>query len=163
MQSEDLGLALKLKWIASIQSVGRMKALHMAEERLGPELIGFAYPWREFLDRGGLLVNGADGPVESVNPFEGLYAAVSRKDLAGNPPGGWRPQDKLSRLEALSTYTTWAAYSEFNEKRKGVLNPGKLADFAVIDRDLFTCPEDELKDIKVMMTVLGGEIVYSRA
>lgn len=160
VQPRDMDLALKLKIVASIQSVGIMNDLSMAEDRLGPELIEYSYPWREFLNRGGVLVNGADGPVESVNPYLGMYAAVSRRDLSGRPPGGWRPQDKLSRLEALSSYTDWAAYSEFNENRKGRLAPGFLADLAVIDRDSLSCPEEELKDIQVRMTVLGGEIVY---
>ena len=162
VQPKDMDLALELGVIPSIQTVGLMNDLHMAGERLGPELIERSYPWREVLDRGGILVNGADGPVESVNPFEGMYAAVSRRDLSGRPDGGWRPQDKLSRLEALSTYTTWSAYSEFSEQRKGRLAPGYLADFAVIDRDCLSCPEDEIKDIKVEMTVLGGEILYQR-
>lgn len=162
VQPEDMSLAVRLGVIPSIQTVGLMNDLHMVEERLGPELIERSYIWREILDRGSILVNGSDGPVESVNPFEGMYAAVSRRDLAGWPKGGWRPQDKLSRLEALSSYTDWAAYSEFNEKRKGRLAPGYLADFAVLDRDCLSCPEDEIKEIKVEMTVLGGEIVYQR-
>ena len=162
VQPEDLDQALALKIIPSIQTVGLMNDLHMAEDRLGPQLIERSYLWREVLERGGLLVNGADGPVESVNPYEGLYAAVSRRDLNGNPPGGWRPQDKLSRSEALSTYTTWAAYSEFNENRKGKLQPGYLADLAVIDRDYLNCPEDEIKNINCLMTVLGGEVVYQK-
>lgn len=163
VQPDDLALSLRLGIIPSIQTVGLMTDLAMAGERLGPELTEWSYPWRAVLKGGGRLVNGSDGPVESVNPFWGLYAAISRCDLNGRPPGGWRPQDRLTREEALSTYTDWAAYSEFNENRKGRLVPGFLADWAVIDRDCLSCPEDEIKDIQVLLTVLGGEIVYRRA
>ena len=156
----DRDRALALGIIPSLQTVGLMNDLSMAGERLGPEAIRRAYAWRNFLQGGGIVVNGSDGPVESVNPFEGLYAAVSRRNLAGFPDGGWYPEHKLTRREALASYTTWAAYSEFNEHRKGSLAPGKLADLAVLDRDPLTCPEDDIKDIKVAFTVLGGEIVY---
>lgn len=159
---EDLERVLRLGIVPSIQTVGLMGDLHMAEDRLGPERIGRSYAWRDILDRGGIVVNGADGPVESVNPFEGMYAAVSRRDLGGFPPGGWRPGQALSRLEALKSYTLWSAWSEFNEERKGSLRAGKLADFAVLDRDPLTCPEDEIKDIQVLLTVSGGEIVFER-
>lgn len=163
VSEEDRDRALALGVQPSIQSVGLMSDLDMAEDRLGPERVKRAYAWREILDRGGRLVNGSDGPVDSVNPFQGMYAAVTRKNLAGLPPGGWYPEHKLSRLEALQTYTTWSAWSEFNEGRKGSLTPGRLADLAVLDRDLFTCPEDEIKDIQVLMTIAGGEVVFERA
>lgn len=157
---EDRRRALALSLIPSLQTVGLMNDLNMAEERLGPEIIKRAYAWRDILDDGGVIVNGSDCPVESVNPFQGMYAAVSRRSLTGFPAGGWRPEHKLTRLEALSSYTTWAAYSEFNEHRKGSLAPGKLADLAVLDRDPLTCPEDSIKDIQVLLTILGGEAVH---
>jgi predicted amidohydrolase YtcJ len=159
----DLNRALALGIVPSIQSVGLMSDLDIAEDRLGPETIKRSYRWRDILSRGGRLVNGSDCPVESVNPFEGMYAAVTRRNLEGRPTGGWRPEQKLSREEAFLSYTLWAAWAEFNEDRKGSLKAGKLADFAVLDRDPMTCPEDGLKDIKVAKTVLGGEIVYEAA
>ena len=157
---EDLALALELGIVASLQTVGIMTDIHMAEDRLGPERLKRSYPWRKYLDGGGVLVNGSDGPVEPVNPFEGMYAAVTRRDLTGFPAGGWYPENCLTREEALKTYTTWAAWSEFNEHRKGSLKVGKLADFAVLDRDPLSCPEDEIKDIQAVRTVLGGETVH---
>ncbi|MDR0882320.1 MAG: amidohydrolase [Candidatus Adiutrix sp.] len=158
----DLERALALGVVPSIQSVGLMSDLAMAEDRLGPEVIRRSYLWRAVLDQGGLLVNGSDGPVESVNPFEGLYAAVTRRNLAGQPAGGWRPEHCLSRLEALKSYTSWAAWSEFNEYRKGTLKAGKLADFIVLDGDPLVCPEEEIKDIRVLKTIIGGELVFER-
>jgi predicted amidohydrolase YtcJ len=157
---EDMAEALKLGLIFSLQTVGIMTDLDMAEERLGPLRVERSYTWREILNGGGLIVNGSDGPVESVNPFHGIYAAVTRQNLSGAPKGGWRAQDALTRLEALKSYTTWAAYSEFNEARKGSLSAGKLADFAVLDRDVLTCPADEIKDTRVLATFSGGEKVY---
>lgn len=162
VSEDDRERALALGVLPSIQSVGLMSDMNMAEDRLGPDRIKRAYAWREILDRGGRLVNGSDGPVESVNPFEGMYAAVTRKNLADQPNGGWYPEHRLSRLEALQTYTNWSAWSEFNEHRKGTLQPGFLADLAVLDRDLFNCPEAEIKDIKVLMTIVGGEVVFER-
>jgi len=163
VSEEDRDRALALGVLPSIQSVGLMSDLDMAEDRLGPERVKRAYAWREILDRGGRLVNGSDGPVDSVNPFHGLHAAVTRQNLAGRPVGGWLPEHKLSRLEALQSYTTWSAWSEFNENRKGSLSPGRLADLAVLDRDFLNCPEDEIKDIRVLMTIAGGEVVFERA
>jgi len=162
VSEEDRERTLALGVLPSIQSIGLMSDMNMAFDRLGPERVKRAYVWREILDRGGRLVNGSDGPVESVNPFEGMYAAVTRKNPAGQPSGGWYPEHRLSRLEALQTYTTWSAWSEFNEHRKGSLKPGFLADLAVLDRNLFSCPEEKIKDIQVLMTIAGGEVVFER-
>ncbi len=156
----DLERALKLGLVISLQTVGLMEDMDMAEDRLGPERMKRAYLWRGIIDRGGLIVNGSDGPVESVNPFLGLYAAVTRQNLKGRPAGGWLPEQKAGRVEALNSYTVWSAWSEFNENRKGSLTEGRLADYAVLDRDPLSCPEEEIKETRVLMTVLGGEVVY---
>ncbi len=156
---EDMAEALGMGLIFSIQTVGIMTDLDMAEERLGSR-VARSYTWREILRGGGVIVNGSDGPVETVNPFQGIYAAVTRQNLAGHPQGGWRPQDRLTRLEALQSYTLRPAYAEFNESRKGSLAAGKLADFALLDRDPLSCPEEELKDIRVLMTFSGGDLVH---
>lgn len=156
----DLDQAARLGLVPSLQTVGLMSDLNMARKRLNPETLKRAYAWRTILDRRGLIVNGSDGPVDSVNPFEGLYAAVTRQSLEGRPPGGWRPEQKISREEALKSYTVWAAWSEFREDRKGSLRAGKLADFLVLDRDVMTCPEAEIKDIRVLKTFIGGRQVW---
>jgi predicted amidohydrolase YtcJ len=96
-----------------------------------------------------------------VNPFHGLFASVTRQSRDGEPPGGWYPEEKMTREEALKSYTIWPAYAAFEENIKGSICEGKLADFIVIDRDYMTCGESEIKDIRVLKTVLGGEVVYA--
>jgi predicted amidohydrolase YtcJ len=162
VSEEDRDLALALGVIPSIQAAGLMADLDLAEERLGPAALARSYRWREILDRGGILAGGSDAPIESANPFVGIYAAVTRQNLEGRPPGGWRPADRLTRLEALKSYTTWAARAIFAENRQGSLAPGRLADFIVLDRDPLTCPEAELKAVEVLKTVIGGEVVFER-
>jgi predicted amidohydrolase YtcJ len=139
-----------------------MGDLDMVRERLGPAALARAYAWREILDAGGIMAGGPDAPVESVNPFWGLYAAVPRQNLAGQPPGGFGPEHRFTRLEALKSYTTWAAWAMFAEKRQGSLAPGKLADFTVLSHGPLTCPAEDLKDIQALTTVIGGEVVFER-
>ncbi|WP_077720701.1 amidohydrolase family protein [Novibacillus thermophilus] len=105
---------------------------------------------------------GSDAPVELVNPFHGIYAAVTRMDRDGEPAGGWYPEEKMTREEALRAFTIWAAKGSFEEEKKGSLEADKLADFVVIDRDLMKIPEQQLKDINVLTTVVGGEVVYEK-
>ncbi len=115
----------------------------------------------ENIDRpGNPLPNGTDSPVESCNPFLSMYCAVTRKDEHLKPEGGWHPQEAMTREEALRSYTNWAAYAAFEEQLKGSIEPGKLADFVVIDRDYMKCPEEEIKEICSLLTVVGGEVVY---
>lgn len=158
----DLTRALAMGVVISLQTIGIMSDLEMAEERLGPEVIKHAYAWRDILNGGGIIVNGSDCPIEKVNPFQGMFAAVMRENLDGFPEGGWYPRHCLTPEEALKTYTVWPAYSEFGERRKGSLIAGKLADFAVLNQDPLTCRPSDIKDIECMMTVLGGEVVFSR-
>jgi predicted amidohydrolase YtcJ len=156
----DLDRVLAMGLIPSIQSVGLMTDLTMAADRLGPGRLKRAYAWRGVLDRGGYLVNGSDCPVEPVNPFLGIYAAVTRQNLAGQPPGGFLPAHRLTRFEALASYTVWGARAAFQEGRLGVLAPGAMADFAVLDRDLMACPDEEIPKIKVLLTVVGGKTAF---
>jgi predicted amidohydrolase YtcJ len=160
VQPEDISKAVSLGIIASMQSVHATSDMNMAEDRIGPERIKSAYAWRTVIDKGGIIANGSDAPVEQVNPYHGLHAAVTRQNGQGEPLGGWRPEQKMSRIEALRSFTDWSAYALFNEKIKGTLEAGKLADFAVLDRDIINCPEGDIRDTKVLMTVLGGEVVY---
>ena len=156
---QDVQRAVSLGIIPAMQTIHALADKKMAAIRLGPEALRHSYPWREVLDRGGVFANGSDSPMEVVNPFYGMHAAVTRTDfqsLEGTP----RPPVRLTREEALRSYTTWAAYAEFTESRKGSLEPGKLADFAVLDRDIMTCPENGIRDTQVLMTVLGGETVH---
>jgi predicted amidohydrolase YtcJ len=155
----DRERVLSMGLIPSIQSVGLMTDLHMAKDRLGSERLGRAYVWRDVIDRGGHVINGSDSPVESINPFMGIYAAVARKDLKGFPKEGFGPEHALSRLEALSSYTVWSARAAFAEGSLGSLAVGKMADFAILDRDILTCPERAIAGTRVIGTVVGGEMV----
>jgi len=159
---EDLPRFAELGIIPSMQAVHATSDKNMAEDRVGPERIKGAYAWRKFIDSGCIIANGTDAPVELVNPYHGLYASVTRMDRDGEPEGGWYPEERMTREEALRSYTIWAAYAGFEDDIKGSIEIGKLADFVVIDRDYMTCPVPEIKDIEALMTVLGGEIVYTK-
>ncbi len=159
---EDIDRAMDLGILTAMQFTHATSDKAMAEDRLGPERIKTAYAWRTVLDQGGIIIGGSDAPVELVNPYHGLYAGVTRMDRDGNPDGGWYPGQKVTRLEALKAFTIWAAYGQFEEDIKGSLEVGKLADFVVIDRDYMTCPETDIKDIQALMTVSGGEVVYTK-
>jgi predicted amidohydrolase YtcJ len=132
----------------------------MTEKRLSSAKWKNAYAWRSLIDAGAIIPGGSDAPVELVNPMHGIYAAVTRKDRFGRPAGGWQPEEKLTRVEAVKAFTIWAAYSAFEESVRGSIEPGKAADFTVIDRDILNCPEDEIKDISVIATVLSGQAAY---
>jgi predicted amidohydrolase YtcJ len=158
---EDLPLFAKYSIVASMQSTHATSDMRWAEARLGPERIQGAYAWRRFLALGVPFANGSDFPVEDPNPLWGFYAAITRQDHAGAPAGGWFPGQRLTRQEALQSWTTGGAYAAFEEKTKGSLEPGKLADFVMLSRDIMTAPEPEILTTRVKMTVVGGEIVYS--
>lgn len=159
---EDIDRAMDLGILTAMQFTHATSDKSMAEERLGSERIKTAYAWRTVLDKGGIIIGGSDAPVEMVNPYHGLYAGVTRMDRDCQPEGGWYPEQKVTREEALKAFTIWAAYGQFEEDIKGSLEVGKLADFVVIDRDYMTCPEKEIKDIQCLMTVSGGEVVYTK-
>ena len=152
----------KLGILPSMQPVHATSDKNMAEDRVGPERIKYSYAWRKVIDAGSNIVGGSDAPVELVNPFHGLYSAVTRMDNEGNPDGGWYPEERMTREEALKAFTIWAAEGSFEEKIKGSLEVGKLADFIVVDRDPMKCPEEQLKDIQTLTTVLGGKVVYKK-
>ena len=134
----------------------------MAEDRIGTERVKGAYAWRKLIDSGAVIANGSDFPVELANPMHGMYASVARKSRAGLPENGWRLEDGLTREETLHSFTLAAAYAALQEDRLGSLEPGKWADFIVVDRDFFVIPEAEIDDIQVLQTWVGGEMVYER-
>jgi predicted amidohydrolase YtcJ len=147
--------------IASMQPTHATSDMGWAEARLGPERIKGGYAWRTTLDSGARLALGSDFPVEAVNPFFGIYSAVTRQDHGGNPPGGWYPKQRLTLAEAVRGFTADAAYAAFEEGSRGTIEPGKLADFTIVDGDFFTMPANDLWNARVRATVVGGEVVYS--
>ena len=158
----DIPRFARLGVIASIQPTHATSDMNMAEDRVGAERIKGAYAWRSLLNAGARLAGGSDFPVELPNPFLGLYAAVTRQDRDGKPPGGWYGKEKLTREEALRLFTIDAAYAGFMEKEVGSLEPGKWADFILIDRDYFKVPESEIDDIRVEATYVAGVKIAGR-
>ena len=159
---EDIQRIADLEIIPAMQAVHATSDKNMAEDRVGPERIKGGYAWRKVLNTGNIIVNGSDANVELVNPYHGLYAAVTRKGRDGEPEGGWYPEECMNREEALRSFTIWAAYGQFEEDIKGSIEVGKLADFVVLDRDYMTCPDSEIMNILPLATIVGGEIVYEK-
>ncbi len=156
----DIARFKKLDLIASMQPTHATSDMNMAEDRIGKARMKGAYAWRAFLDQGTRIAGGSDFPVESDNPFFGLHAAVTRTDHDNRPSGGWHPEQAMTLLEAFRAFTVDAAYAEHAEERVGTLEPGKWADFILVDRDLFTIPAADIWKIKVRQTWVGGQRVY---
>ncbi len=157
---EDIPRFAQLGIIAAMQPVHATSDMYWAGERLGPGRSQGAYAWRSLFEAGAELALGSDFPVEAVNPFLGVFAAVTRIDREGWPPGGWFPEQRMSRLEVLEGYTLGAARAAFMEDEVGSLEPSKRADFVVLDRDPFTVPETELHRVRVLQTWVDGQRVY---
>ena len=146
--------------IASMQPVHQTSDRPMAEARLGPDRLAGAYAWRAIKDAGAPLAFGSDAPVEAPDPFAGLAAAVTRQDAAGQPAGGWQPQQRVTVEVALAAYTAGAAWAGFAEGRFGRLAAGERADFLVLDADPLEADPEDLRGIRVLETWIGGEKVY---
>ena len=158
---KDIPRFVPLQLIASMQPTHATSDMNMAEDRIGHERIKGAYAWQRFLKQGTIVAGGSDFPVESPNPFYGLYSAITRKDHAGQPPGGWYPDQDMTPAEALRAFTLDAAYAEHAEKTLGTLEPGKWADFILIDHDIFKDPASKIWSTKVLQTWVGGKQVYA--
>ncbi len=159
---DDMPRFARLGMIPSMQPSHAIGDLHFAVRRLGLDRMTEGYAWRTFIDLGCYIPGGSDAPVEEGNPMIEFYAACVRKDTTGYSGEGWHPELRMTREEALRSLTIWASKAVFEEDIKGSIEVGKLADFAVLDRNLMTEPEERLFDIKVMMTVIGGKIVFER-
>jgi predicted amidohydrolase YtcJ len=154
---------------ASLGVIPAMQAIHMSSdrpwaiERLGEKRIKEgAYMWQSLLKSGVKVINGTDAPVEPLNPVPCFYASVTRKTLKGEPEGGYEPEEKMSREQALRSYTIDAAYGAFEETSKGSIEVGKLADFTVFSKDIMKIDEDQILDTEIMMTIVNGKIAYSK-
>lgn len=146
--------------IPSVQPTHATSDMYWAEERLGKERVKGAYAYKDLLKAAGLVALGTDFPVEDISPFKTFFAAVVRKDSKGFPQGGFQMENALSREETIKGMTIWAAYSNFEEKEKGSLEPGKFADFIILDTDLMKCKPEEILKTKVLKTYVGGEMVF---
>jgi predicted amidohydrolase YtcJ len=135
----------------------------IVEDRIGEARAKRSYAWRTMLDYGISLGGGSDCPVETFDPLWGIYCAVTRADGRGEPAGGWLPSEKLSVEEAVKLYTIGSAYLAFEENQKGTIKEGKLADMVVLSEDIFEVKPEDIKNIKVLMTIVGGKIQYTRA
>lgn len=159
---EDLARFAELNVIASMQPTHAASDMPWAETRLGPDRVLGAYAWRSLRDRGTRLALGSDFPVERIEPMLGIHAAISRQDQAGEPKGGWTPNQRLTTYEALRGFTSDAAWAGFAESQVGQLKPGMLADFVVLDQDPFAVQNAAIPSLKVMSTWVDGERAWPR-
>ena len=162
LRPADIARFARLGVIASVQPYHAIDDGRWAEKRIGKERAKHTYPFKSFLDESVTLAFGSDWPVAPLDPIMGVYAAVTRRTLDGKNPGGWVPEQKISLEEAIKGFTLNGAYAEFAEDMKGSIEPGKLADLVVLDRNLFKIRPEEIQKAKVRMTILGGEIVYKK-
>jgi predicted amidohydrolase YtcJ len=160
ISASDIPRFAQLGVIPSMQAVHQTSDMYWAESRLGPDRIRGAYAWRSLLDTGVIIAGGSDFPVESADPLLSFHAAVTRQDAKNWPAGGWQPQERMTRAEALRHLTIWPAYAAFAEQQVGSITPGKLADIVVLSKDIMTIPVEDILTTKVELTIVGGKIVY---
>lgn len=158
----DVPRFAQLGVIPSMQAVHQTSDMYWAPTRLGYARTFGAYAWRSLLNTGVIIPNGSDFPVERTNPLYSFHAAVSRQDDNNWPPGGWFPEQKMTREEALKSMTVWPAFAAFQEQLTGSLTPGKYADFVILDRDIMTVPESDILGTHVTATYIGGHAVFER-
>ncbi len=159
-ESGDIPRFAKLGMIPSMQPSHAIGDLHFAPARLGIERLEGAYAWQSFIKSGVVVPGGSDAPVERGEPMIEFYAAVARKDQKGFSGEGWHPEEAVSRADALKMFTIWPAYAAFEEKLRGSIEVGKLADLTILSADIMKIPEPEILKTRCVMTVIGGEIVY---
>ena len=147
--------------VPSVQPTHATSDMYWAEDRLGPERVKGAYAFKDLLNNFGKVALGTDFPVEQVSPFLTFYAAVARQDVNQYPEGGYQMENALTREETLKGMTIWAAYSNFEDQEKGSIEAGKFADFIIIDKNIMEIPVEEVPNIKVVKTFIGGESVFN--
>ena len=161
LDAADIPRFAALSVIASMQTTHATSDMPWVPARIGPaRMEEGAYVWQRLLKTGAILANGSDFPVEEPNPMLGFYAAITRQDPSGKPPGGWMPDERLSREETLKSFTLDAAYAAHAEKNLGSLEVGKLADLVMLSADIMSVPPAEILTTTVRMTIIGGEFVH---
>jgi predicted amidohydrolase YtcJ len=158
----DIPRFARLGIIPSMQTTHQISDMGWAASRLGPQRLIGAYAWRSLLDTGVIIANGTDAPVEPLNTLRTFHAAISRQNEKNLPPGGWYPDQRMTREEALKSMTIWAAHANFQEHMLGSISDGKYADFVVMDRDWMTIPPEEIMQTQILSTHSSGERVYMR-
>jgi len=162
LSRDDIRRFKELAVLPSMQPVHCTSDMYWAEARLGPERVKGAYAWRSILDTGTPIIAGSDFPNDDMSPLHGFYAAITRSDKSGYPADGWHGHQKMTREEALKSYTLWPAYGAFQEETKGSIQYGKYADFTVLSKDIMTIPPEEVLQTEIEMTIVGGRIVYAK-
>jgi hypothetical protein len=165
MTDRDIKRGGDMNIVAEMQPYHTADDMRWMEERIGHERSRGAYAFRRIWDSGAVLSFGSDSPGTNasryyLNPMLGLYAAVTRKTLSGQPEGGWFPQEKITIEEAIQAYTLNTAYAAFEESIKGSITVGKLADYVIVSDNLLTMDPDNIKDVTVLTTIVGGKVVY---
>ena len=160
LRYQDIPRFAELDVIPSMQGSHQTSDMYWVPNRIGWARAQGAYAWRSLLNTGVVIPNGSDFPVEAVNPLISFHSFVTRQDADNFPPGGWFPEQRTTRQEALWSMTLWPAYAAFMENESGTLTAGKYADFVVLDRDIMTVGPEEILSTRVMLTVLGGRVVY---
>ena len=161
LSASDIPRFAQLGVIASMQPTHCISDKKFCEKRIGTERSKGAYAWKSLADAGARLAFGTDYQVEPLNPMEGLYAAVTRKDRLGEAGEGWFPEQKIKMTDAIKYYTIGSAYAQFMEGRKGMIKPGYLADIVITDKDLLTIPENEIMKTRIDYTITEGKVVYA--
>jgi hypothetical protein len=161
LAAADIPRFAQLGVIAAMQPTHATSDMPWVPARIGAERAAAgAYVWRKLMASGATIASGSDFPVEEANPMLGFYAAITRQDPQGQPPGGWMPDERMTRDEALASFTVNAAFAAHAEKDLGTIEPGKLADFVVLSRDIMRVPAPEILSTRVMRTVVAGEVVF---
>jgi predicted amidohydrolase YtcJ len=162
LQPKDIPRFASLGVIASMQPYHAIDDGRWAEKRIGPERAKFSYAFRSLAEAGTTLAFGSDWPVAPISPLLGIYAAVTRATLDGRHPGGWVPEQKISVAQAIRAYTLGSAYAAFDERIKGSIQPGKLADLAVLSSDILSIDPAQIPKVQLVMTVFDGKVIFSR-
>jgi predicted amidohydrolase YtcJ len=163
VREEDIERFARLGIIPAMQAIHCTSDKDMIVYRIGRERSGYAYAWRSFIDAGLPVPGGSDFPVEPENPFMGIFASVTRRLPGEDASAAFNVEQCMTREEAIKSYTSWAALSGFQEAVMGSIEPGKWADFTIIDRDILTCDPDLIPGTKVIYTIVGGVVKYKAA